>query len=170
MLIMRGIQGVGFSACLPVMGSITSHWSTLKQNGIFIAILSSFLQIAPIFTMPISGELCMSSLGWESVYYLHGTVCVVLFTIFILYHRNSPHKHPMMNRTEIVKVYFGKGSIYSGPGKQKSKQSKKVPVKAIYSDIHIWAILVAAFGNFFGTQLSLQFIPTYLNKVNDITN
>ena len=35
----------------------------------------------------------------------------------------------------------------------------------MYSDRAIWAILVAAFGNFMGTQLSLQFMPTYINKV-----
>uniref|UniRef100_A0A915CW51 Major facilitator superfamily (MFS) profile domain-containing protein n=1 Tax=Ditylenchus dipsaci TaxID=166011 RepID=A0A915CW51_9BILA len=162
-LLMRVIQGVGFSACLPVMGSITSHWSTLKQNGIFIAILSSFLQIAPIFTMPISGELCTSSLGWPAVYYLHGTVCVFLFTLFILYHRNTPNKHPLIQRTELTKMMFGKGSIYSGPGRQ--RKSKKVPYSAMYRDPAIWAILVAAFGNFMGTQLSLQFMPTYINKV-----
>jgi hypothetical protein len=43
-LAVRIVQGAAFSACLPVMGSVTSHWSTLEQNGIFIAILSSFLQ------------------------------------------------------------------------------------------------------------------------------
>lgn len=58
---------------------------------------------------------------------------------------------------------FGKGSIYSGPGRQ--KKAKQVPYKALYSDPAIWAILVAAFGNFMGTQLSLQFMPTYINKV-----
>uniref|UniRef100_A0A0N4ZNJ8 MFS domain-containing protein n=1 Tax=Parastrongyloides trichosuri TaxID=131310 RepID=A0A0N4ZNJ8_PARTI len=162
-VIIRVIQGMGFSACLPVMGSITSHWSTLKQNGIFIAILSSFLQIAPIFTMPISGELCTSSIGWTAVYYLHGIVSIILFTIFFLYHRNTPAKHPLVNRKELVKMMFGKGSIYSGPGKQ--KVSKKVPVSEMYKDPAIWAILVAAFGNFMGTQLSLQFMPTYINAV-----
>ncbi|MFH4976099.1 hypothetical protein AB6A40_002808 [Gnathostoma spinigerum] len=163
MIMVRVIQGIGFSACLPVMGSITSHWSTLKQNGIFIAILSSFLQIAPIFTMPIAGELCTSSLGWTSVYYLHGIVTIILFTIFILYHRNAPTKHPLVRRKELVKVMFGKGSIYSGPGRM--KVSKKVPYARMYMDPAIWAILVAAFGNFMGTQLSLQYMPTYINKV-----
>ncbi|KAH7697229.1 Protein F11A5.9 [Aphelenchoides avenae] len=162
-LVIRMLQGVSFSACLPVMGSITSHWSAIDQNGIFIAILSSFLQIAPIFTMPVAGELCTHSLGWQSVYYLHGLVSIVIFTVFILYHRNSPVKHPMMRRKEIVRVTTGKGSIYSGPGRQ--KVSKKVPYKAVYQDKAIWAILVAAFGNFMGTQLSLQFMPTYINKV-----
>jgi len=163
MIIARMVQGMAFSACLPVMGSITSHWSTLKQNGIFIAILSSFLQIGPIFTMPVSGQLCTSSFGWPMIFYIHGIVSIILFTIFILYHRNTPTKHPMVARTELVKVMFGKGSIYSGPGKQ--KVSKKVPYMAMYKDPAIWAILVAAFGNMMGTQLSLQFMPTYINKV-----
>uniref|UniRef100_A0AC35TTV4 MFS domain-containing protein n=1 Tax=Rhabditophanes sp. KR3021 TaxID=114890 RepID=A0AC35TTV4_9BILA len=162
-LIMRVIQGMGFSACLPVMGSITSHWSTLKQNGIFIAILSSFLQIAPIFTMPVAGELCTSSWGWSSVYYVHGAVSIVLFTAFFCYHKDSPNKHPLVKRTELVKMMFGKGSIYSGPGQQ--RVSKKVPVVSMYKDPAIWAILVAAYGNFMGTQLSLQFMPTYINSV-----
>jgi hypothetical protein len=35
----------------------------------------------------------------------------------------------------------------------------------MYSDLAIWSILIAAFGNFMGTQLSLQFVPTYINKV-----
>ncbi|KAI6203484.1 hypothetical protein M3Y94_00562300 [Aphelenchoides besseyi] len=161
--IMRVFQGVGFSACLPVMGSITSHWSTLKQNGIFIAILSSFLQIAPIFTMPLSAELCVSDWGWPSIFYIHGIISVILFLIFIFYHRNSPSKHPLMKRRELVKVMFGKGSIYSGPNRQ--KKSKKVPYDAFFRDPAIWAVLVAAFGNFMGTQLSLQFMPTYINKV-----
>jgi hypothetical protein len=41
----------------------------------------------------------------------------------------------------------------------------KVPYMAIYRTPAIWAILVAAFGNFFGTQLSLQFTPIFINKV-----
>uniref|UniRef100_A0A914HGJ4 Uncharacterized protein n=1 Tax=Globodera rostochiensis TaxID=31243 RepID=A0A914HGJ4_GLORO len=142
-----------------------SNFASSIQNGIFIAILSSFLQIAPIFTMPVSGALCTSSVGWPTVYYLHGTVSLFLFTFFMLYHRNSPIKHPMMDRTELVKVLFGKGSIYNGPGQHNKRKSKRIPLRAFYSDMAIWAILVASFGNFMGTQLSLQFMPTYINKV-----
>jgi sugar phosphate permease len=138
------------------MGSITSHWSTTAQIGIFMAILSSFLQFAPIFTMPLAAELCVSEWGWPAIYYIHGILSIVLFTIFLLYHRNSPTKHPLMKRRELSRIVFGKGSIYSGPGRK--KVSKKVPYSAIFKDISIWAVLVAAFGNFMGTQLSLQFM------------
>ncbi|TKR73971.1 hypothetical protein L596_021206 [Steinernema carpocapsae] len=160
---MRIIQGTAFSGCLPVMGSITSKWSTIKQNGIFIAILSSFLQVAPIFTMPVAGVLCTSKFGWPSVYYLHGLVSMILFSTFVLYHRNSPHKHSFVGPLELRKVSVGKLATFNGP--IKVKVSKKVPVAAMYRDPAIWAILVAAYGNFMGTQLSLQFMPTYINKV-----
>jgi hypothetical protein len=58
------------------------------------------------------------------------------------------------------------GSIYSGAGSKEKKGAKKVPYAAMYRDQAIWAILVASFGNFMGTQLSLQFMPTYINKVS----
>ncbi|KAI6179377.1 hypothetical protein M3Y98_00603900 [Aphelenchoides besseyi] len=188
--IMRVFQGVGFSACLPVMGSITSHWSTLKQNGIFIAILSSFLQVSKssscqtnlftdcsnLYNAVVRRVVCFglglainllvskqSDTQTNEFFSIHGIISVILFLIFIFYHRNSPSKHPLMKRRELVKVMFGKGSIYSGPNRQ--KKSKKVPYDAFFRDPAIWAVLVAAFGNFMGTQLSLQFMPTYINKV-----
>jgi ACS family sodium-dependent inorganic phosphate cotransporter-like MFS transporter 5 len=70
-LIVRIIQGVGFAACLPVVGCVTSGWATLKENGLFNGALTSFIQLAPLITMPISGILCSSFRnGWELVYYV----------------------------------------------------------------------------------------------------
>jgi len=53
--------------------------------------------------MPISGVLCVSKVGWTAVYYLHGLVSIVLFTMFLLYHRNTPTVHAMVSRPELVK-------------------------------------------------------------------
>lgn len=120
------------------MGSVTSHWSTLKQNGIFIAILSSFLQVNYYkFMLYIYRYLNLTKHTdssnfydanfWGIVYFgfwvakrllfskwefldvvknglKHGLISIILFTIFMLYHRNSPRKHPMMTKTEIFKV------------------------------------------------------------------
>ncbi|KAL3113012.1 hypothetical protein niasHT_013477 [Heterodera trifolii] len=161
--------GFPFILGIRIIQGVLFHTHTIPPNASLSAPLSPrvsrFLQIAPIFTMPISGALCTSSVGWPSVYYLHGIVSLLLFTFFMLYHRNSPTKHPMMDRAELVKVLFGKGSIYSGPGQQNKRKGRRVPLRAFYSDKAIWAILVASFGNFMGTQLSLQFMPTYINKV-----
>uniref|UniRef100_A0A914XM53 Major facilitator superfamily (MFS) profile domain-containing protein n=1 Tax=Plectus sambesii TaxID=2011161 RepID=A0A914XM53_9BILA len=156
-LAIRALQGVGLAACLPIIGSVTAHWATLKQSGVFIALLSSFLQIAPIVTMPVAGELCTSQYGWPAVYYLHAFVTVILFAAFVFYFRNAPKKHPSVSNLEIGKIVRGK--IDLGP------DAKKVPYMAIMKSPAVWGIWIAAIGNFFGTQLVLQFTPTYLNKV-----
>ncbi|KAK6043207.1 hypothetical protein COOONC_19288 [Cooperia oncophora] len=73
------IQGIGTSLSYPVTGLIASQWSTTKSAGTFIAVLSchvqvrlrtTILQFCSIFTMPVSGALCETSLGWPSVFYL----------------------------------------------------------------------------------------------------
>lgn len=64
------IQGVGFAACLPVVGAVTSAWARIAENGLFNGALTSFIQIAPLITNPLAGVLCSSFGGWELVYYV----------------------------------------------------------------------------------------------------
>lgn len=136
---------------------MTAHWATLKQHGLFVALLSSFLQIAPIVTMPVAGELCTSQFGWPAVYYSHAFVTIVMFAAFLFYFRDVPKKHPCVSNVEVGRIAEGKADL--GP------EAKKVPYKAIMKTPAVWGIWIAAIGNFLGTQLVLQFTPTYLNKV-----
>uniref|UniRef100_A0A914S2A5 Major facilitator superfamily (MFS) profile domain-containing protein n=1 Tax=Parascaris equorum TaxID=6256 RepID=A0A914S2A5_PAREQ len=81
------------AAAYPVVGSITSQWSSLKHSGMFISLISCHLQLGPMFTMPVSGALCVSSLGWPAAYYLHGILTLVSFMGFYLFFRDSPRLH-----------------------------------------------------------------------------
>ena len=73
-----------------------------------------------------------------------------------------------MNKTFTGERDKEQGSSPNDKNKRKKDARSKVPYKAMYSDRAIWAILVASFGNFMGTQLSLQFMPTYINKVRQM--
>jgi MFS family permease len=55
-IITRIGQGIPLAFCLPVIGSVTAAWSTVKYNGIFVAIANGFVQLAPVFTMPMAGR------------------------------------------------------------------------------------------------------------------
>uniref|UniRef100_A0A1I8AQM7 MFS domain-containing protein n=1 Tax=Steinernema glaseri TaxID=37863 RepID=A0A1I8AQM7_9BILA len=155
-LVMRFIQGSALSVCLNVIGYVTGHWSMLKTNALFIAFLSCFYQFGPIFTMPVSGLLCESSFGWPSVYYLHAIITVVLFVLFYYFYRDVPHMHRNVSEKELGKIQRGKEGM---------PQREPVPYKAILTSHAIWACWVAAIGNFMGVQLTMQYSPTYLNKV-----
>ncbi|KAK0415691.1 hypothetical protein QR680_012061 [Steinernema hermaphroditum] len=155
-LFIRFVQGTALSVCLNVIGYVTGHWSMLKTNALFIAFLSCFYQIGPIFTMPVSGLLCESSFGWPSVYYLHAAVTVVLFALFYYFYRDVPHIHRNVSERELGKIQRGKEGM---------PQREAVPYRAILTTHAIWACWVSAVGNFMGVQLTMQYSPTYLNKV-----
>lgn len=52
-LFVRLLQGIGFAACLPVVGAVTSAWARIAENGLFNGALTSFIQIAPLITVSI---------------------------------------------------------------------------------------------------------------------
>ena len=51
----RLFQGMTLSNPFPIIGAITQSWSSLKESGVFVALLTGYLQISSIFTMPVSG-------------------------------------------------------------------------------------------------------------------
>ncbi|VDL76376.1 unnamed protein product [Nippostrongylus brasiliensis] len=135
MVVMRFLQGTGLSTGFTLIGIVTRQWSMQKQSAFFIAFLTCFFQIGPIFTMPVAGALCTSSLGWPSVYYLHAVITCILF---------------------LDRIKRGKGD---------ADAKQQVPVKAILTTNAIIAVWISAIANFMGIQVTMQFSPTYLNKV-----
>ncbi|CAB3397557.1 unnamed protein product [Caenorhabditis bovis] len=155
LLIMRFLQGTGLSTAFTLIGIVTRQWSMQVQSAFYIAVLTCFFQIGPIFTMPIAGALCTSDLGWPAVYYVHAVVTFGLFILFYFFYRESPTRHAFVSEKELEMIQRGKGESKREP----------VPVLAIVRDPVIIAIWISAIGNFMGIQVTMQFSPTYLNKV-----
>ncbi|KAK6766226.1 hypothetical protein RB195_025866 [Necator americanus] len=155
-IVARFFQGVSFGADFAAIGLIVVHWASLKQHGLFISLLSSFSQISVIFTMPIAGELCVSSFGWPSVYYVHAAVSGVLFAAWLFYYRNTPAKHPAMTEIELEKIQRGKGEV---------KEKEDTPIKAIMTNHIMWSVWLSAFGELMMSQFIVMYGPTYLKEV-----
>ncbi|ETN82033.1 transporter, major facilitator family protein [Necator americanus] len=175
-VVMRFFQGTGLSTGFTLIGIVTRHWSMQKQNAFYIAFLTCFFQIGPIFTMPVAGALCTSSLGWPSVYYLHAFITVLLFVLFLYFYRQvllesvwshheyysflmfreQPDRHYFVSVKELDRIKRGKGD---------STKKEPVPFRAIVTSNAIIAVWISAVANFMGIQVTMQFSPTYLNKV-----
>ncbi|CAI2352852.1 unnamed protein product [Caenorhabditis sp. 36 PRJEB53466] len=155
LLAMRFLQGAGLSTGFTLIGIVTRQWSMQVQNAFYIAVLTTFFQIGPIFTMPVAGALCTSSLGWPAVYYIHAVVTFGLFVLFYFFYRESPVRHAFVSAKELEKIQRDKGE----------QKRQPVPIKAILTDPVIYSIWISAIGNFMGIQLTMQFSPTYLNRV-----
>ncbi|MFH4980787.1 hypothetical protein AB6A40_007496 [Gnathostoma spinigerum] len=123
----------------------------------FVSALVAHVQLAPAITMPVGGFLC-NSLGWPSVYYSHGIVSLTLFSLFIVFYRNSPNKHPLVGNIELNKIALGKEPV------TKSEQ-RQIPYLRILKTWAVWAVWIAAVGNFACVNLMFLYSPTYLNAV-----
>jgi MFS family permease len=157
--IVRFIQGIGFAACFPVIGSVTSNWAKVSENGLFNGALTGFLQLGPVVAMPVSGLFCHFD-AWELSYYVHALLTLVLITIWWLIYRDHPREHSKVSVPELTEIQLGKVVV---DGRAKHNRNK-IPYGEIYKNKAIWAIWIAAFGNMFGVFL-IMFTPLFIKKV-----
>uniref|UniRef100_A0A914WPG8 Major facilitator superfamily (MFS) profile domain-containing protein n=1 Tax=Plectus sambesii TaxID=2011161 RepID=A0A914WPG8_9BILA len=158
----RVIQGLTAAACMPVIGCMTSDWATLLEHGAFMGIATGYTQLASVFTMPVSGELCVSSLGWPAVYYLHAIITFVLFVMWTYLYHEKPRNSPWVGEKELRRVTEGKPLKLSTS--ERAKIIPFVPYGKIIRTRAVWAIIMATIANFSGMHLILLWGPTYLSQ------
>ncbi|VDD90777.1 unnamed protein product [Enterobius vermicularis] len=158
----RFVQGIAFAANFPVIGGFCARWAYYKQSGLFVSVLVAYVQLSPAITMPVSGFLCQKS-GWPLVFYVHGTFTFVLFLFYWLFYRNNPQKHPMVGDKEVNKIR--KGKVEASSDRCSKKDLKRIPYVAILKTPAVWAIWLAAVGNFTCVNLMFLFSPIYINQI-----
>ncbi|TKR62981.1 hypothetical protein L596_026872 [Steinernema carpocapsae] len=157
LLFMRFLAGFATAATYPVMGSITSNWSSLKQVGLYVIIQNSCVQFGPIFTMPVAGVLCTSRFGWESVFYVHGLCTFISFFLFFLFFRDSPQQHCCVSRRELETIWQ-----HQQPA---AIERQKVPYGDVFTSLPIIGVWVSYVGIAIGYNLFTQYGPVYLHNV-----
>ncbi|KAK5981250.1 Membrane transporter [Trichostrongylus colubriformis] len=160
-LLLRFLQGVACAACMPTVGAVTAAWASLKQHGLFMSTLTTFGQISAIFAMPVSGELCSSSLGWESVFYLHSLICVVAFVGWFFLYTNSPEHHPMVSKHELTEINDGKFAA----SLRAEEEKVPIPYLEILTTPSVWGVWIGALGDLIAVQLIHTFSPMYIREV-----
>uniref|UniRef100_A0A7E4V879 MFS domain-containing protein n=1 Tax=Panagrellus redivivus TaxID=6233 RepID=A0A7E4V879_PANRE len=154
----RVIQGVAYAADFAAIGVLCSRWASLKQNGIFISILTCFSPISSAITNPVSGALCNSSWGWPSVYYFHGAACILLFVAWFAFYTDRPECHRNVSSIELEKIHRDKSEAH------KSMDSF-IPYLAIIRNPVILTVWLNALADIGCGIFLLTYTPTYMNNV-----
>lgn len=170
---------------MPVIGSVTSAWAALDENGLFMGIATSFIQLAPVFTMPLSGALCVSDVGWPGVYYVHAAVSLCLLALWTIFYTDSPAESRWIGDSELRHVNEGKicrvradktdgagdrtvavAAVAAADAKADEPvfSVSSIPYGAILRTPAVWAVWIATLANFLGVYLVILFSPTFINK------
>ncbi|KAK6740896.1 hypothetical protein RB195_009008 [Necator americanus] len=150
----RVLQGFAMAVAFVTVGSITSHWSVLRESGTYIAILSCSPQLSSVISMPLASAFCESALGWRYLYYTLGAAGVLFSTTFFLFYEDNPKNHRMVSPKELSAITFGK---------EEQTKKEKVPYKKMCTDRCMQAVLLTAFSGNTAFFVFLQFGPTYMN-------
>uniref|UniRef100_A0A1I7Y9E5 MFS domain-containing protein n=1 Tax=Steinernema glaseri TaxID=37863 RepID=A0A1I7Y9E5_9BILA len=153
--VLRFVQGIGFANIFPIIGSIMTRWAAITESGLFISLLTGYIQLSIIISTPISGVFA-KNFGWPSIYYVHAAIAGALTIIWALFFRNDPAKHPFVGDKEIRKISTGKPPMAS------IKKPTNVPYRAILTSPAIWVVWIACVGNYLATQFSITFFYMYL--------
>ncbi|RCN40242.1 Tat pathway signal sequence domain protein [Ancylostoma caninum] len=160
-LLLRFLQGVACAACMPTVGAVTSAWASLRQHGLFMSALTTFGQLSAVFAMPVSGELCSSSLGWEAVFYLHAVISLVSFVGWFFLYSNSPEHHRLVSKHELAEINDGK----SAASLKAEDHKESIPYLEIMTTPSVWGVWIGALGDLIAVQLIHTFSPLYIREV-----
>ncbi|KAH7713646.1 Protein Y51B9A.6 b [Aphelenchoides avenae] len=156
LLFTRFMAGISFTNLFPVAGDVVAHWAPPRERGLFVGIGTSYIQLACVFTMPVSG-LLSEHVGWPSVFYVHAAVLALLTVLWLLLHRDDPRHHPCINQPELALIIADKVGAKA--------QNTKPPYLEILRTPCIWGVYGAVVGNFLVIQFGNTFLPLYLNRV-----
>lgn len=111
--------------------------------------------IGTVIAMPLSGVFG-EVWGWESIFYIFGTVGCIWYVAWLIFIRGSPDTDPWI--TEEERSYI-KRSLASAT----NDKPPKTPWKAIFLSTAVWAIIFAHFSENWGYYTLLTQLPTFLN-------
>ncbi|CAD5205849.1 unnamed protein product [Bursaphelenchus okinawaensis] len=157
-IVVRFFQGVAFGANFAAIGMVCSRWAALTENGFFLSAMTIFSQVSVIITNPVSGFLCVSPLGWRSVYYFHAGAGPILFGLWIWLYTDYPESHKSVNDRE-------KDIIMKGKDTDKRVLDGFLPYKAICTNKVVLVVWFNAFGDIISAIFLLTYFPTYLKDV-----
>uniref|UniRef100_A0A1I7XSM1 MFS domain-containing protein n=1 Tax=Heterorhabditis bacteriophora TaxID=37862 RepID=A0A1I7XSM1_HETBA len=155
-VVLRIFSGLSISNIFPVAGMIVNEWATTQEKGLFVAVLSGYVELSALFTMPMSGFIA-TAVGWDSVFYLHAILCGFFTLLWAIYYRDKPYSHPFVAEKEWRKISSGKLT--------QSDCSVTPPRLRIFRSMVIWAVWIAVIGNFLVAQFTISYSPMYLNYV-----
>lgn len=115
------------------------------------------LYIGTVIGMPLSGIFALS-FGWQSIFYIFGTIGIIWFVIWILIVKKSPADDHYISTAERDYIMASlKGELQSNIPK-----FMEIPWKEIFTSKAVYAIVIAHFCESWGFFTMFTQLPMFL--------
>ncbi|KAK6102984.1 Major Facilitator Superfamily protein [Brugia pahangi] len=150
---MRFIQGLVFASVYPMIGLVIANWGTLKQQFLFLVCCTSFIQLAPLISWPISSFIFAHDC--RAPFLIHAALTCLLAFVWLVIFREKPQYHSSVNGLELNKIVAGKIKA------EHNRIMAENPCRPLIMSFPVWAIWIAACGYFLVVSVAVQFLPLY---------
>ncbi|XP_017756553.1 PREDICTED: sialin-like [Eufriesea mexicana] len=156
--IVRFLTGLVSAANLPVVNVLVGKWVVYEEKSMWVGIIYAGTSLGTVVSILTSG-LILNSIGWQAVFYIHGTLPLIWCVVFYWFFADNPETQEYITEAErdYIVTAYGHRTLESS--------TMKVPWKAIFTSVPFWALIYAnTFGNFCWYFLLTQ-LPLYMNKI-----
>uniref|UniRef100_A0A0N5BS91 MFS domain-containing protein n=1 Tax=Strongyloides papillosus TaxID=174720 RepID=A0A0N5BS91_STREA len=159
-LLIRFIQGISWAIALPGLGAMTFSWAPLPESGIYMTILSTSAQVAPLITMYLSSRLCSNNFGSSSIFYVHSLISLCILIIYYVLYNDHPEDSKYVSTEEVKYIKHKK------EGSERRGHSKEpVPYKKVFLNPTLTLGNITYFIYFLNMHLWMQYAAIYMNLV-----
>lgn len=153
-------MGVGEGPTFPAMNIMLAQWIPPRERSIIGSMAFSGNQIGTVLANSLSGLLLQySSIGWRSVFYFFGSLCVVWFIVFTVVCYSSPDDHPFVSDEE-------KNYVQNATRENTSyKKIPPTPWRHILTSSKVWTLVIAQVGHDWGLFTIVTDLPLYMNDI-----
>ncbi|KAG8182755.1 hypothetical protein JTE90_023393 [Oedothorax gibbosus] len=154
------LRGLGHGVLPPSNFVLAANWIPRHERGMVMTFICSGICVGAIVGGMASGALCASDFlaGWPSVYYIFGSLGILLSLCYALFVYNSPSQHPRITDSE--RMY-----IIENQETDLSKKRPFTPWRAILTSVPFYAMVAGVFGNFWAAGHFLSVHPTFLGTI-----
>src|SRR5271165_4894188 len=158
-VVLRFLFGIGEAGAFPGATRAMQLWSPRQERGFVQGITHSASRLGAAIAPPIV-VLIMTTLGWQSVFYICGAVGIVWALIWYFAYRNFPEEHALVNRAELAHIrgVDEKGNVHAANIVMKAA----VPWATLLRSPNMWAIMCAYFTYVYCLWIFLSWLPSYL--------
>lgn len=154
LLAVRIIEGIFEGVTFPCIHAVWSRWSPPLERSRMASIAFAGNYAGTVIAMPSSGLLA-TAYGWESVFYVFGTIGCIWLVLWMTFIRAGPEMDRFCSKDEAD--YIQKKIGITG-----SPTHIKHPWKAIFTSMAFYAIIASHFSENWGFYTLLTQLPTFL--------
>ena len=154
LVVARILMGMGEAVTFPAIYALYARWIPVKERSRSAGFSNSGIPLGTVFAL-LATPIIVASWGWEWVFYLFGAVGFVWCAIWYFLIAATPREQAGISQTELDII--AAATIGDEP-------ASAPPWKELFSNMSVWAIIVAHFCNNWWFYVLLAWLPTFVTK------